>query len=293
MIRPPAGTARLHWIGVAWDLVRKTVSGFIADEGLSRGAAIAFYTIFSIVPIMAIIMDIVGVVYGPDTTQGAVADQLRGLIGQENADAVQAMIAAAHRRPAGLMARVVSVVMLLITATGVFGEMQTALNVIWKAGSPLEDLSARRLLHQRVASLGLVGALAFVLMVSLTLNAAVSAVMKRIEWIVADIAILVQILNLILTFGLVTLLFAAIYKILPDTPIAWRDVWTGAIATAAMFMVGEALIGFYISHAVSAASYGAAGALIVVILWVYYSAQIFLIGAEFTRAFAARRKTAA
>ncbi|ACI52406.1 ribonuclease BN [Gluconacetobacter diazotrophicus PA1 5] len=298
-------------IGTAWAVIRQSIANFIDDEGLSRGAAIAFYTMFSIVPVLAIIVDVVGVLYGAEATRGAVFDQIRAVMGPDNAGALQDMLIASHRSPASLPARIATVAMLLVTATGVFGELQTALNVVWRhdtadgiaarpAAAPPPDTPPpatpppatpwmTALLYQRVLALGLIAALAGLLLVSLTVNTALATLLGHIHWNFPGQVRLVQALNLSLSFGLVMTLFAATFHLLPDHELAWRDIWTGAAITALLFMIGETLIGLYIGNLVSATSYGAAGALIVVMLWIYYSAQIFLLGAEFTRAIAARR----
>jgi membrane protein len=276
----------------------------MADDGLSRGAAVAFYAMFSIVPVLAIVVDIVSILYGADATRGAVFGQIRAVIGPDNASALQDLLVASHRRPAGLVARIATLGMLLITASGVFGELQTALNIIWRrdrpgardtgkptdTAPPAETLSVMHLLRQRVLVLGLLVALALLLLVSLTLNAALSTLLGQVNLDFPGMFRMLQALNLLLSFGLVVLLCAATYRILPDHELAWRDIWTGAAITSVLFMIGETLIGLYIGTMVPATSYGAAGALIVVMLWVYYSAQIFLLGAEFTRTIAARRE---
>lgn len=268
----------------AWRLIKDTVTGFIADDLLSRGAAIAYYTIFSIAPVLLIVIAVAGLTFGQEAAQGALVAQLGGLMGQRSADVLQAMIESAGNRRSGIWATVIGMGMLLIVASGVFGEMQSALNVIWKAKS--RRSTASRLIHARLVSLGLVLALGFLLMVSLVVSAALSALDTYMNSLLPAAHLLLQIVSFLMSFVLIAVLFAAIYKVLPDTPIAWRDVVVGAVVTALLFTIGKSLIGLYIGSSAVASSYGAAGALVVVLIWIYYSAQIFLLGAEFTRAFA-------
>lgn len=271
-----------------WTLLKDSVNGYIEDDALSRGAAIAYYTIFSIAPVLVIVIAIAGLVYGPEAARGAIVGQLRGMIGLDGAEAIQAMIASASNRKSGILATIFGIVTLLITATGVFGEMQAGLNVIWKAAPSPHTSTVSRLVRARAASLGLVAALGFLLVVSLAASAGVTALAHVLQRVLPNIDLLLHVVNFLLSYTLITLLFAAIYKVLPDHPIAWYDVWIGALATSFLFTVGKTAIGIYIGSSQVASSYGAAGALVIVLLWVYYSAQIFLFGAEFTKAFAHR-----
>ena len=265
-------------------LIKQSVSAFIADGALSHGAAIAYYTIFSIAPVLLIVIAIAGLVFGRDAAQGAIVAQLSGLMGEQSAAALQSMLKSASGTRSGTLATVIGAVTLLITASGVFGEMQTSLNAIWKAAPRSSAVS--RLIRARIVSLGLIMALGFLLIVSLAVSAALTALGSYLNDILPGISLVLMIANFIISFVLISLLFAAIYKFLPDTPIAWRDVVIGAIATTLLFTVGKTLIGLYIGSSQVASSYGAAGALIVILLWIYYSAEIFLLGAEFTKCYA-------
>jgi len=271
-------------VGKLTGLIKASVLAFIADGALSHGAAIAYYTIFSITPVLLIVIAIAGLVFGRDAAQGAIVDQLSGLMGQQSAEALQSMLKSASSTSSGTLATIIGVVTLLITASGVFGEMQTSLNAIWKAEPRSSTVS--RLVRARIVSLGLVMALGFLLMVSLAVSAALTALGTYLHGIFPGIRLLLQIANFVISFALISVLFAAIYKFLPDTPIAWRDVAIGAVVTALLFTVGKTLIGLYIGSSKVASSYGAAGALIVILLWIYYSAEIFLLGAEFTQCYA-------
>lgn len=270
-------------------MLRETVAGYIEDEALSRGAAIAYYTIFSIAPVLVICIAIAGLVFGQEAAQGAMVGQLRGMMGDQAAEAVQAMIASAGNKSSGIWATVIGVVTLLITATGVFGEMQASLNLIWKAQAPT---GVSGMLRARAASLGLVATLGFLLLVSLVVSAALTALGTTINRIVPGIETMLHVANFVISFLMVSALFAAIYKILPDRQLRWKDVAVGAFATAFLFTVGKTLIGLYIGSSSVASSYGAAGALVIVLLWIYYSSQIFLLGAEFTKVWASHHGSA-
>jgi len=270
-----------------WRLIKDTVFGFMEDEALSRGAAIAFYTVTSLAPVLLIVVSIAGLVFGQEAAQGAILSQLTGLMGQQAADVLQSALASASEKSSGIVATVIGVVTLLATASGVFGEMQAALNRIWKAEPKSGTFS--RLVRARAASLGLVAALGFLLAVSLVVSAGLTALGTSLNAILPFGAILLSVVNFLVSFLLLALLFAAIYKVLPDRPIAWRDVVMGAAVTALLFTIGKSLIGWYLGSSAVASSYGAAGGLIVLFFWVYYSTQVFLLGAEFTRAYATSR----
>jgi len=270
-----------------WALLRDSVEGYIEDDALSRGAAIAYYTVFSIAPLLVIATAVAGLIFGEDAVHGAISEQLRDLLGKTGADAVEAMIAGAGNKTSGTIATIIGLVTLLLTASGVFGELQSALNAIWRT-KPAEGDVITRLMRAKLASLGLVAATGFLLLVSLLVSAAISAFATWFGGIVPEVLLLIGAINFTVSFLMVAALFAAIYKILPDRPIAWGDVIVGALVTAFLFTLGKSLIGWYIGSSSFASSYGAAGALMVVLLWVYYSAQIFLLGAEFTRAWAGR-----
>ncbi|MBV9862900.1 MAG: YihY/virulence factor BrkB family protein [Alphaproteobacteria bacterium] len=271
--------------GKAWVLIKDTVSGFLADEALSRGAAIAYYTVFSVAPLLLIVIAIAGLAFGHEAAQKAIVGQLGGLMGQQTADTLQTMLQNASNKSAGTLATIIGVVTLLITASGAFGEIQSSLNAVWKA-EPKTGLS--RLVRARIASLGLVMTLGFLMLASLAISAGLTALDTYLAGLFPAAHLLIAALNFAISLVLISVLFAAIYKILPDKDIEWRDVAVGAVVTALLFTIGKSLIGLYIGSSSTASSYGAAGALIVLLLWIYYTAQIFLMGAEFTRAYAER-----
>ena len=269
-----------------WKLLKGTVASFLEDEALSRGAAIAFYTVTSLAPVLLIVIAIAGLVFGQDAAQNAITEQLTGLMGKQTADVLQSAVASAGEKSSGIVATVVGIVTLLATASGVFGEMQAALNKIWKAKPKSTTVS--RLIRARAASLGLVAALGFLLTVSLVVSAGLTAVGNYLNSILPFGNLILSVLNFVVSLALMSVLFAAIYKVLPDRHIAWRDVIVGAIVTALLFTIGKSLIGLYLGSSAIASSYGAAGGLIILLFWVYYSAQIFLLGAEFTKVYATR-----
>jgi membrane protein len=249
------------------------------------GAAIAYYTIFSIAPLLIIVIAIASFVVGHDAAEGAIVGQLSGLVGTQSGEIVQSMIQSANRGMTGIFATIIGVGTLLLTATGVLTEIQSALNAIWKAAPSMGLLE---LIRARLLSLGLIVTLGFLLLVSLVVSAGVTAFGSYLSDLFPGAQLLVSLLNWTISFLLIDLLFAAIYKILPDKPIVWKDVGVGSAVTAILFTIGKSVIGLYVGSTGVASSYGAAGALLIMLLWVYYSAQIFLLGAEYTRSYAER-----
>jgi membrane protein len=270
----------------AWKMIKDTVLSFIEDSALSRGAAIAFYTVTSIAPVLLIVVAIAGLVFGREAAQNAISGQLTGLMGQQTADVLQAAIASAAGKSSSILATMVGIATLVLTASGVFGEMQSALNAIWKTEPQATTVS--RLIQARAVSLGLVAALGFLLIVSLAVSAGLTAFGNYLDSIMPIGRFILPVLNFVVSFALLAVLFAAIYKVLPDRPLEWRDVIFGAVVTAILFTIGKSLIGLYLGSSAIASSYGAAGGLIVLLLWVYYSVMIFLLGAEFTKTYANR-----
>lgn len=269
-------------------ILKNAVSAFVQDGALGRGAAIAFYTVTSIAPLLLIVIAIAGLMFGQEAAQNGIVGQLEGMMGKQSAELLQTTIASSQNTSSGIFATVFGIVMILITASGVFGEMQAALNSIWKADPA--GTSVSRLIRARATSLGLVASLGFLLMASLVVSTALAAFGEYINAVLPFGTTILAVLNGILSLSLLTVLFAAIYKVLPDCHVDWRDVAIGAVATAILFMIGKSIIGWYIGRSGVASGYGAAGALIIVLLWVYYSAQIFLFGAEFTKAYADQRR---
>ena len=267
-------------------LLKAAVSAFLDDSALSRGAAIAFYTVTSFAPILLIVIAIAGLVFGQEAAQHAIIGQLSSLMGRQTGDLLQGAIASAAGRLSGIIATIIGVGTLLATASGVFGEIQAALNAIWRVKP--KGTTVSRLLRARAASLGLVAALGFLLIVSLVVSAGLSAFGEALNSVLPFGRAVFIVINILVSIALLSGLFAAIYKILPDRHLNWGDVIVGAVATAILFTIGKSLIGWYIGASAIGSAYGAAGSLMVLLIWVYYSAQIFLLGAEFTKVYANR-----
>jgi membrane protein len=266
-----------------WEFLLAIINNFIADRAMTRGAAIAYYTTFSLAPVLLLLIAIAGLVFGEEAVRGAILGELGGLMGREGAKTLEEMVQSASDTGSGIAATTISVILLVIAATTVLAELQDALNVIWNA--PPQNISGWwSLIRARLLSLALIGAIAFLLLVSLAVSAALTAFGEYFAG--EEASALLEALNLIVSFLVLTGLFALVYKILPDRRLAWRDVGVGAAVTAALFAVGKFAIGFYLGTTDLASSYGAAGAFILVLVWVYYSAQIFLLGAEFTKVYA-------
>jgi len=269
-----------------WIILKSAVEGYIAHGALSRGAAIAFYVVTSLAPVLLIVVAVAGIVFGPDAVRGSLVQQLGGLFGEQGGELIQTMLASSSDKKSGATASVLGAVAVLVTASGVFSEMQTGLNQAWQVKAP--DQPVLLMLRARAASLGLVAALGFLLVVSLAASTALAALGSYLDSLTSFAPLLLAALNTLISLGLFTLLFAAIFKVLPDTPISWREVGIGALITAMLFTVGKSLIGWYLGTTAASSGYGAAGALVLVLLWAYYCAQIFLFGAELTRAIAGR-----
>ncbi|MDM0116832.1 YihY/virulence factor BrkB family protein [Variovorax sp. J22R133] len=250
------------------------------------GAAISYYTIFSLAPLLVLVIAVAGLVFGADAVQGQIAGQLSGMVGEDSAKAIQAMITSAAISGKGVLATVLSIVVLVVGATSVFAELQSALDRIWHVTEEQKPKGVWGILRARVFSFGLILGLAFLLMVSLAISTGLAAFGSFLGGLLPGGEIFLQCLNLAVSVGVTTVLFAMIFKYMPTTPVAWRDVWTGATVTAVLFELGKALIGLYLGKSGMANAFAGAGSLVLLLAWVYYAAQIFLLGAEFTKVFA-------
>ncbi|MEO3474784.1 YihY/virulence factor BrkB family protein [Roseomonas sp. CAU 1739] len=268
-------------------MIVDALRGFIADECLSRAASIAYFTLFSLSPLLVIAVAIAGAAFGEDAARGAVQAQLRDLLGPDAAEAIQAAIRGAADTGRGTLAGAIGLGVLLLTASGTFGEIQSALNAVWKTEVPPTG-GVSQLLKAKAAAIGLVAATGFLLLTSLVASAAIAALGSWMQGRLPGSAALIEAVNTVVSLLLLSALFGAIYKVLPDRRIAWGDVAVGALITALLFTVGKSAIGLYIGGAGIAGSFGAAGSLAAVLVWIYYSALIFLFGAEITRAWANR-----
>ncbi len=275
-----------NWLKRQWALLKVAVKGWSDDYAPSMGAALSYYTLFSLAPLLIIVIGVAGLVFGQDAAQGQILEQLRGIMGEEGAVAVEGIIKAAREPSKGIFATIGGILLLLLGATAVFAELQSSLDRIWRTPAPPQESGLWHMLRTRVLSFGLVLGFAFMLMVSLVVSAALAAFGKWWGGMVGGWDVLLEVVNFVVSFGIFTGLFAMIYKLMPRAKIAWGDVWMGAAVTALLFSIGKVLIGLYLGKSSLASGFGAAGSLVVLLAWVYYSAQIFLLGAEYTWAYA-------
>ena len=269
-----------------WPLARQAGLSWVDDYAASMGAALAYYTLFSIAPLLLIVISIAGLVFGEEAARGQIFEQLRDLMGEQGAAAVEGLLKNVSKPSQGLIGAVVGVVVLLVGAMSVFGELQNSLDRIWRAPARREISGLGSLVRSRLLSFGMILAAGFLLIVTLVVSAAVVALGKWWSPWLRGWAVLAEGVNFVVSFALVTVTFALIYKIMPRVRVQWRDVWVGAAVTALLFAIGKFLIGLYIGTSSFASAFGAAGSLAVLLIWMYYSAQIFLLGAEFTWVYA-------
>ena len=270
-----------------FDVLKETYQEWSEDQAARLAAALAYYTAFSIAPLLLLVISIAGLVFGREAAQGQVFAQLQGLLGPDAASAIQEGIANSDNTGAGTLSVIIGLATLIWSASNVFSQLQDALNTIWEVKAD-PDAGIVATIRRRFLSMTMVLGIGFLLLVSLMLSAGLSAVGAFFSGLLPGGAIVWQAVNFVLSFAVVALLFAAIYKVLPDVTIAWSDVWIGAGVTALLFTIGKLLIGLYLGHASVGSTFGAAGSLLVFLVWVYYSAQILFFGAEFTQVFARR-----
>ncbi len=267
------------------ELGKRTVTEWSDDKASTQAASLAYFTIFSIAPVLIIAVAVAGLVFGEEAARGQIEAQIQGLVGESGAKVIESMMASARKPASGILASIIGLVALIFGATGVFAQLQDSLNIIWKAKpKPMNGLLS--FLRVRFLSFAMVLGIGFLLLVSLVLSAGLSAAGTYIGSHIPGWEAVWQVANLVISFGVITVLFAMIYKVLPDTKVAWRDVWLGAAFTAVLFSIGKFGIGLYLGKGSVASSYGAAGSLAVILLWVYYSSMILFFGAEFTQVYA-------
>jgi membrane protein len=272
-----------------FSLLKDAFQEWQEDEALQLGAALAYYTIFSIAPMLLVVIGVAGLAFGREAVQGQLDNQIQGMVGAQGADAIQTMVANAGRhKDGGLWATVIAFVTILFGATGVFTQLQTTLNHIWGV-KPKPGQGIKGMLRARAAAFGMLLGIGFLLLVSLVVSAALAAVGGYMTGLLPGAETVLQALNFVVSFAVITLLFAMIFRFLPDVKIAWRDVWFGAAVTALLFTIGKFLIGLYLGNSSVASVYGAAGSLVIVLLWAYYSSQILFFGAELTQVWARHR----
>ena len=265
-------------------VVKRALAGWWNDNVPRLGASLSYYTLFALAPVLVVAIAIAGLAFGPEAVRGEIVAQVRGLVGEQGGLAVQAMLEGASKRSESRLATALGLLTFFIGATGAFLELQTALNAIWRVKPREGGHWLKELVVQRMVSFGLVIGVGFLLLVSLLVSAGLSALHRYMGTAFPGLAEVWQAADVLVSFGVVTLLFAMIYRVLPDVQLTWRDVWLGAVITACLFSVGKVLIGLYLGTSTLASTYGAAGSVVVLLLWVYYSSQIVLLGAEFTRA---------
>ncbi|MEA2162558.1 MAG: rane protein [Thermoanaerobaculia bacterium] len=268
-----------------FDLFKQTITEFSSDKVPRLGAALAYYTIFSLAPLLLIVIAIAGLAFGHDAAQGKIFDQLRGVLGPTTASSMQEMVKNAAKPASGTVATIIGVVTLILGASGVFGQLKDALNTIWDV-EPKKGGGIMTMLKDRFLSFAMVFGIGFLLLVSLVIDTAIAAVGKYASNKLPGGEALWHLVELGFSFVVVTVLMAMIFRILPDLKIEWRDVWLGAGLTSLLFILGKFALGIYFAKSAVGSSFGAAGSLVIVLLWVYYSAQILLFGAEFTQVYA-------
>jgi membrane protein len=273
-----------------WKLITGSINAWTSENALEWGAALAYYTAFSIAPLLIIALGIVGFFYKGDSL-AYIHSEIAGLVGESAANAITSAIHSARMSEHGLAAGVAGVAILLIGASTVFGELQTALNRVWGV-QPKPGRFWKYFFKQRLISFAMILGISFTMLVSLLISAVLAAITGYFEYLIPGASVLWHVLDACVSFCIVVVLFAAIYKIIPDVHIDWQDVWTGAIVTAILFTAGKAAISFYIGRAGVGSAYGAAGSLLILLVWVYYSSQILFLGAEFTKLYAEQRRFA-
>ena len=265
--------------------MKATAVKWSLDQAPRLGAALAYYATFSLAPLLIIAIAISGLVFGREAASGQIVGQIQGLVGQDTASAIQAMIAKSNQPATSIVTSLIGILTLLLGASGVFGELQQSLNEIWGV-KPKPKRGLMETLKDKFFSFGMVLGTGFLLLISLVVNAGLAAMSNIFAGLMPGWGVITQIINFIISMAVITVLFALIFKYIPDTKIVWADVWGGAVLTALLFTIGKALIGLYIGYSSLSSTYGAAASLVVILLWVYYSAQILFFGAEFTQVYA-------
>lgn len=270
-----------------WAFLKTTINEWVEAEPFQLAAALSYYTLFSLAPLLLIAIGVAGFAFGREAAQNQIVETLNGMIGQESAKTVQEIIQASNEQPkTGMISTITGFVALLFGAGGVVGQLQTSLNRIWKV-APKPGQGMWGFIRQRFFSFAMVLGIGFLLLVSLIVSALLSSFTGMLTSILGDATFIAHVLDILVTFGFIIFLFALIYKFVPDVEIMWKDVWIGAAITSILFTVGKYLIGLYIGTSGVSSTFGAAGSLITILVWVYYSSLVFFLGAEFTKVYAA------
>lgn len=276
-----------NWKSI-WTILKETGADWSNDNATRLAAALAYYTVLSIAPLLVLAVSIAGLVFGEEAAKGQIASELAGVVGPQAGEGIQTVLTHAKSPEKGALGSILGGVVLLFGASGVFGELQSSLNTIWEV-APKPGRGIWGFLRQRFFSFSMVLGVAFLLLVSLVLSAALAGLGRVLEGSLPGGAQLWQVVNFIISLSLITALFALLFKVVPDANVQWKDVWVGAAVTAVLFVIGKFALGVYLGRASVASPYGAAGSIIVLVIWVYYAAQILFLGAEFTQVFARRR----
>lgn len=270
----------------------KTLQSWQADKAPRLGAALAYYTLFAMSPVLLVVIAIAGLVFGPEAVRGEIVEQIDQLIGPQGAQTVERMLEYAYRPRQGRLATIAAGVTFALAVTGAFLELQAALNTVWRVKpTPKPGIDVLDFVRRRLRSFALVATIAFLLMVSLVVSAGLAALAGWLGRRAGALPTLLQIANLLVSLGIMTALFAALYRVLPDVKLRWHNVLVGAFVTAVLFTVGKYLIGLYLGRSAITSAYGAAASVVVLMIWVYYTAQIVLLGAEFTRVYSEHHRT--
>lgn len=266
-------------------MIKDTALGWQKDKVSLLAAALAYYTTFSLAPLLVLVIAIAGAVFGEEAVRGELVTQIQGLVGQQGAEAIQAMLQNAYRAGSGgIFATIASLVTLLLGASGVFGQLQDALNTIWHV-EPRPGIGIKEFVRDRFLSFAMILVIGFLLLVSLVLSAVLAGISAYIGHFFPTLSFLGRLINFLLSFGVITVLFALIYKVLPDVKVPPRAIWVGSIVTALLFNLGKFLLGSYLGSSSITSSYGAAASLAIVLIWIFYSVQILLTGAEFIKVY--------
>lgn len=268
-----------------FSLFKETFDEWNADNAPRLAAALSYYTIFSIAPFLIVVIAIAGAAFGQEAVQGSLDEQIQGVIGREGADMIQELVVNSRKPADNIIATVIGVATLLMGAGGVFGQLKGALNEVWDV-VPQPGGSILNTIKERFLSFSMVLGVGFLLMVSLTLSTIITLVQHYVTGLLPGTEFVLQVVNFVVSFGIITVLFAMMFKVLPDAEVQWHDVWIGAAVTALLFTIGKTALGIYLGNSGVASSYGAAGSLILILLWIFYSSQILLFGAEFTQVYA-------
>lgn len=265
---------------------KKTFANFFRHEPFQLAAALSYFTLLSLAPLLLVVIGVAGLIFGEKAARGELVEKIGDMMGHEQAQAIQAMIASAGHSNTDIASTILGILLLLVGATTVFGSLQVALNRIWDVESASNRGVLWSLIRSRLLSLGVVFGLGFILLVSLVLSATISGLHSYIGGLFPGAVVLINMANIVVSFAVIVVVIAMIFQFLPDVEIAWRDVWVGAAITAALFVIGKYAIGLYLGHAAVGSSYGAAGSVVVLLVWVYYTSLILFLGAETTRVYA-------